>query len=271
MHKRVLVSDLSEINNAIIKIRNCKEGFVTNFFLDESKHQFWIDNSVFYVVDTPKVVLLFKKGDGYCNVYYIATSISELTAVMDAVHTEYVDEKWFVEVVGRDVQCEPILKELQSIDYKEYNCLKRMVMISSDAYEEKETCGVEYASKEDAEEIDECLHTFFNEKIEQLPLKDELTELISRQCVIKCMEDNKMLGFLIFEVNASTIHLRYWFTLPEHRNKKVGSRLLNRFFAIGKDTKRRILWVLQDNENAIKKYEHYGFTVENMNDYILTK
>lgn len=271
MHNRVLVSNLSEISNAVIKVRNFKEGFVTNFFLDESKHQYWINNRILYIVDTPKVVLLFKKGDGYCNVYYIATNISELADMMDAVHTEFVDEQWFVEVVGRDVQCEPILKKLQLIGYTEYNCLKRMVKITSDYYDEKGLDGIEYALKDDVVEIDRCLHTFFNEKIEQLPLKDELIELIDRQCVIKCVEGNKTIGFLVFESNASTIHLRYWFSHPEYRNQKVGSRLLNRFFAIGKDTKRQILWVLKNNENAIKRYEHYGFTTENMNDYILTK
>ena len=45
-----------------------------------------------------------------------------------------------------------------------------------------------------------------------------------------------MAGFLIYELSNATLYLRYWFTHPDHRDKKVGSRLLRRFFEEGKDT-----------------------------------
>ena len=37
----------------------------------------------------------------------------------------------------------------------------------------------------------------------------------------------------------------------------------------GKDTKRQIFWVIRTNENAIKRYKHYGFNEENMFDYVM--
>ena len=77
------------------------------------------------------------------------------------------------------------------------------------------------------------------------------------------------MGHLIFELSASTLYLRYWFTHPDYRDKKVGSRLLRRFFEEGKDTKRQLFWVIRTNENAIKRYKHYGFTEENMYDFVM--
>ena len=70
-------------------------------------------------------------------------------------------------------------------------------------------------------------------------------------------------------MNNTTNYLRYWFTHPNYRDKKIGSKLLRHFFKIGEDTKRQIFWVIQSNENAIKRYRHYGFKEENMFDYVL--
>ena len=78
-----------------------------------------------------------------------------------------------------------------------------------------------------------------------------------------------MVGFLIYELKATTLYLRYWFTHPDYRDRKVGSRLLCRFFEEGKDTKRQLLWVIRTNDNAIKRYRHYSFVEENMYDYIM--
>ena len=72
-------------------------------------------------------------------------------------------------------------------------------------------------------------------------------------------------------MNATTHYLRYWFTHPDFRDKKVGSRLLRRFFEEGRDTKRQLFWVIRSNENAIKRYRHYGFAEENMFDFVMSR
>ena len=77
--------------------------------------------------------------------------------------------------------------------------------------------------------------------------------------------------FLIYELNATTLYLRYWFTHPDYRDTKVGSRLLRRFFEEGKDTKRQLFWVIRTNENAIVRYRPYGFAEENMFDYVFER
>ena len=81
--------------------------------------------------------------------------------------------------------------------------------------------------------------------------------------------ENKIAGFLIYELTTTTLYLRYWFTHPDYRDRKVGSRLLRRFFEEGKDTKRQLFWVIRTNENAIVRYRHYGFVEENMFDYVM--
>ena len=115
----------------------------------------------------------------------------------------------------------------------------------------------------------QLLHQFFNEKTEQIPFAEELEGYAKEGHILVCEESSNLAGFLIYEINATTIYLRYWFTLPDFRDKKVGSRLLRRFFEEGKNTKRQLFWVIRNNENAIKRYKHYGFAEENMYDFIM--
>jgi GNAT superfamily N-acetyltransferase len=84
-----------------------------------------------------------------------------------------------------------------------------------------------------------------------------------------CEEDGNLAGFLIFELSSATLYLRYWFTHPDFRGRKVGSRLMRRFFEEGKETRRQILWVMRTNEDAMEKYRHYGFVEEDMFDHVM--
>ena len=127
-----------------------------------------------------------------------------------------------------------------------------------------------------SEEADACvvqdmLHTNFDPLSEQLPCYEEILDFISRKGVLVYKEKGKVYGFIIFELNGQTLYLRYWFVLPEYRDLKIGSRLFNEFMRAGHATKRQLFWVIGSNENAIKRYRHYGFEVERLYDYVLIR
>ena len=104
--------------------------------------------------------------------------------------------------------------------------------------------------------------------MEQLPLVEELEKMIEQKHVLLSMREGHVAGMLLFDLNAM-LYLRYWLVLPEYRNQGVGSELFRQFLWEGRETKQQILWVNQANENAIVRYEHYGFKKENMYDYII--
>ena len=130
-------------------------------------------------------------------------------------------------------------------------------------------CSVRYASEKDLRSISQYLHEYFDERTEQIPYDEELMDYAQRGHVLVCEESGQIAGFVVFELNATTLYLRYWFTHPYYRDRKVGSRLLRRFFEEGKDTKRQLFWVIRTNDNAIVRYKHYGSTEENMFDYVM--
>ena len=129
--------------------------------------------------------------------------------------------------------------------------------------------SVRFATGRDLPRIKGLLHQFFDERTEQLPYDEELAAFMAHHWILVCEEDGNLAGFLIFELSSATLYLRYWFTLPDFRGRKVGSRLLRRFFEEGKETRRQLLWVMRTNGDAIEKYRHYGFAEEDMFDHVM--
>lgn len=271
------IISISQIQEAIASIRNLRSGFVTNFYLNEEKHNAWIRTGTFRMQQMGNsIFFLFDHVEGkdienyFSNLFYISTSYEQVSADIQSLSEVYSYDQYVIDVVGRDIQCLTAVDALSRVGAKQVASLVRMTRINNSlAYEVDKS--VEYATVEDIPWIDSALHRYFNPKLEQLPLLEELQIYVNRHWILKCVENGQIVGFLILEKNTSTLYLRYWFTVPECREKRVGARLLRRFFEEGKDTKRQILWVMQDNENAIKRYEHYGFKNENMYDYIIIK
>ena len=172
------------------------------------------------------------------------------------------------DIVGRDVQCQPMVELFLCKGFKEATSLVRMTrMMSPMDY----TCdsSIRPATENDIPIVSEMLHKYFDEKTEQIPYDEELLDYARQGHVLVCEEGGQIAGFLIYELTTTTLYLRYWFTHPDYRDKKVGSRLLRRFFEEGKDTKRQLFWVIRNNENAIVRYKHYGFAEENMFDFVM--
>ena len=271
------IISISQIHEAIAAIRNLRNGFVTNFYLDEEKHCAWICTGKFRMQQMEKsIFFLLDHEDGrdiedyFTNLFYVSTSYEQVSADIQSLSEVYSYDQYVIDVVGRDSQCQTAVDALFRVGAKQAASLVRMTRINVSMEYESDK-NVEFASIEDLPWLNNTLHRYFNAKLEQLPLMEELERYVNRHWILKCVENGQIIGFIILEKNASTLYLRYWFTLPEYREKRVGSRLLRRFFEEGKDTRRQILWVMQDNENAIKRYEHYGFKNENMYDYIMIK
>lgn len=251
------------------KVRNLREGFVTNFYPDVFKHQVWISKQALFYEEYNKTVFFIKENSSFRNLFYISTSIEELHDSIFQLLRQHKDKQVVMDIVGRDVQCRPIVDMLRSVYFVLTTSLVRMQRITSaeDIFPSME--GIRPAEGHELEEISDCLHEYFDDRLEQIPYDEELQEYIKNGYVLVAKDKNRLSGFLIFEKNASTLYLRYWFTKPECREHKVGSKLLRQFFCEGLSTKRQILWVIEKNENAIKRYVHYGFRNENMYDYIM--
>jgi ribosomal protein S18 acetylase RimI-like enzyme len=263
-----LVQSIDQIRFLSGEVRALHKGFITNYYIDEAKHTIWIAKGDCYVEQVGNTLFIIKQSPSFWNVFYCSTTLDEFSTDLSSFMTDHSDTTMLFDIVGRDVQCQPVVELFLGKGCKEATSLVRMMRITA-RREYVADSTVRLADERDVKKISQLLHTYFDEQTEQLPYDEELEDFVRQSHVLVCEEQDQMAGFLIYELNASTLYLRYWFTHPDFRDRKVGSRLLRRFFEEGKDTKRQLFWVIRTNENAIKRYKHYGFTEENMYDYIM--
>lgn len=263
-----LVKSVEQLQQHSAEIRALQHGFLTNFFLDPVKHGMWIEKGDCYVERMDSTLFIIKKSPTFWNVFYCSTMVEEFGNDLSIFMKKYPTTIMMFDIVGRYVQCQPVVELFQSKGCGEATSLVRMTRMA-EPFDYTPDSTIRKATETDIPQVSQLLHEYFNAQTEQIPYDEELYDYAKHGHVLICTEQRRMAGFLIYELNGATLYLRYWFTCPEFRDRKVGSRLLRRFFEEGKYSKRQLFWVIRSNENAIKRYKHYGFAEENMYDYVM--
>lgn len=261
------VQSIEQLQQQSAEIRALRRGFLTNFFLDLVKHGIWIEKGDCYVERKENTLFIIKQSPMFWNVFYSSTTQDEFSQDLSVFMAEHPVTMMF-DIVGRDVQCQPVVELFKSKGCQEATSLVRMTRFA-EPFDYIPDDSIRKATEADIPQVSLLLHEYFDAQTEQIPYDEELLDYARQGHVLVCVDQGHMAGFLIYELNATTLYLRYWFTHPVFRDKKVGSRLLRRFFEEGRDTKRQLFWVIRTNENAIKRYRHYGFAEENMFDYVM--
>lgn len=264
------VSNFNEINQAHVKVKNLKKKLITNFFSSSEKVEIWISKDQFFTIEIGEVFFFIKKDLEFYTLFFIAPSNDELDRSLTELLINLKDEVLMLDIVQRE-ESSDVLNIFYSKSFNLYTSLVRMNRLNHQVdLLSISTDGIKEASRHHLIPLYDMLHSFFDDKAEQLPDEKELINWIENKNVLIYEEDNQIGGFLIYEIIGSTLYLRYWFVHPYFREKRVGSKLFNEFETKGKDTNRHLFWVIRSNENAIKRYRHYGFVEEKMYNFVLT-
>lgn len=258
-----------EVLELVAQARN--EGLgVTNFFPDEVRMSAWCRDGVFYGVRHGDTQFFVRRQPTFSNVYFVSRSAGALGEDWKTFASENGNGKWIVDLIGPDRVRQPLEDVMSSVGFSRLTTLQRMGRKTPEDVEEPSP-DVECATLKDAEKIKELLDEFFIAEEEQIPSLEEIRKWIEAQSlyVIRGGVANPIDGFVIFDLSPAALYLRYWFVHPSARGKGVGGRLLKAMFAAGRTTKRQYFWVKTDNENAIKRYRHYGFEFEPMKDVVM--
>jgi ribosomal protein S18 acetylase RimI-like enzyme len=247
-----------------------KMGFLTNFFIDIQKIDLLISKKILSYKNVNNTVFFFKTSENFINLYYFTTNIESLKKDLQILLIENQEVTYIVDIIEKKNNISPIREVFLNSSFRQYTSLIRMSRIITDSeIYSKKNLNIEFANPKKAIEIYDLLQIYFDTFAEQLPFIEEIEFFITKNNIILYLEDDKIIGFLIYELIGLTSYLRYWFVHPDHRDKKIGSSLLNTFFELSKDTKRQLFWVIESNENAIKRYEHFGFVKEDLLDCVM--
>ncbi len=249
-------------------IRGLREGYVTNFYPDETKIGRWIQEESLYYVKNPKSVAFLKDCGDFQYLFYAATTENELSILL----TSLTEKTLIADIVGHQADGRTTVFDRNG--FRILSSLIRMARPVSTAqsgqYGERNP-AVGFARPEDIPTIDSLLNAHFDRKTEQLPSKEELIDWTERNEILTYLKDEAIKGFIIFDKTPAVIHIRYWFVDPSCRNQGVGSALMNEVFHLGEVVRFIRLWVKETNLNARKRYEHYGFKEDGMKDTILIR
>lgn len=263
------ISSFEEIQFLFSEIRSLKKGVITNFYPDPFRVSLWCQYETLFYIHLDNTIFFLRNQPHFINLFYCSVNEDSLRQDLSFLFKEYNQSVFVVDLVGKD----PMIDHRQLFfneGFKEYSSLVRMSRVGSPVVSEMVSDRkVMEATKQDIPYLAELYDYYFDPYIEQIPLKEELQQWIESGHVLLCRKDEKIAGFLIYDLIGVTLYLRYWFVLPEFRDCGIGATLFHEFFNRGKDTKRQLFWVIISNKNAIKRYEHYGFTQEKMFDYVL--
>lgn len=262
------VESYEQIQTFVRDVRTLRKGFVTNFYWDPNKHPYWIADGSFEYDQYDGCVLMVHSQEKFTNLFYIA---SDFGIIAERLQTLQLKTPVMTDLVCKG-EGDKELKAFKSMGFETYQSLYRMTHVGQLAGNDwVKDPRVKYGEEVDVTLVYEALQRDFDPLAEQLPSIKEIDDFKNRNQLLVIKDGQKLCGFLIFELSGQTWYLRYWYTSPDYRNQGVGSGLLKTSLIYGIDSKRQMFWVIADNTNAIVRYEHYGFTRENMNDYVMIK
>jgi GNAT superfamily N-acetyltransferase len=264
------VVSYEQVQGFIGEIRDLRQGFVTNFFWNDQKHPYWVSNGSLFFEKAANSYILLHHDEGFDSLFYIAANMK---AVADAISTMPLGRDSIIDLVCKDGG-EQEKDTLTSIGFEPYKRLYRMshLGVLAEAAGWEISPDVSLGHEDDAPLVHAALREGFDPLCEQLPTLQEVNDFARREQLLVVKEAGRLCGFLISETAGKTSwYLRYWYTSLDDRDKGVGGKLLKTALTKAKETRRQQLWVISDNENAIRRYEHYGFKREPISDFVMIK
>ena len=255
----------SDIKSELFRLKS-KE-MKTNFFMTESQFNQLLSENKIIVFKTENACFLLTDDFGFKRMYFIVSNAFELKPFLEYLIANYQSEI-SVETAGNSNYLQEIKETFLQNGFFEYSSMVRMSKIRNEK-EEVNFENIHLLTMDKKEEFHSLYKKYFDKFVERIPTSEEIDAFMENKSAYYFSDNNEIQGFIVFEIHGITSHLRYWFVHPNYREKKIGSKLIQLFFNIGENVKRELFWVIESNENAIKRYKHFGFVEEDMHNLIL--
>jgi ribosomal protein S18 acetylase RimI-like enzyme len=248
-------------------VKSASRTVETNLYAGGEVLERWIRAGLLFHDEVGPNSFFLKKDSDFFHLFYVSPSNEDLGRGLKALAGR--PEILAADVVTKAAGGAAALGAFRENGFRAYNALVRMSRTGNPGGDESDPSGdVQVASPDDVGRIQETLNRNFDRYAEQIPSAEEIAEDIGRERFLLVDKGGVVAGLVHYELTGLTSHLRRWFVSPDFRGQQVGSKLLRRYFFLSGKATRFILWVLRSNENAIEKYLHYGYRVEDLTDTI---
>ncbi|MEG2184752.1 MAG: GNAT family N-acetyltransferase [Cloacibacillus sp.] len=246
--------------NIITEIDRLKEvsvEYVTNIYnldqLNQANHVsgFVSDRCALWIIEQNNYYRLFYAGDKGT----VRANLRELKINLKS--------PLVADVVSRSSESDIF----QATDFRKYSMLSRLAMRNVEVAELYPQQAA-YISNKQINDIEHLLKDEFDVFVDQIPQRPDIEGAVKRNEILGALEMGSLAGFLWYETVGRTSVIRYWCVAPAYRDKKVGAKLLRSYLSQCASSQRHLLWVKATNENAIKRYNHYGYRPDGTFDLV---
>lgn len=264
-----LIDTISYVFDAVERTKATAADFRTNLLLDRRKLEPWIERQDMLAETCDGCAFFLRKDRDFFHLYFCAADTSALArgfGISDALRAKPL----VIDVLQNRGEPTDLAEIMGQAGFRPYNRLQRMFRmapLAGGAYAKDESV-ISYAEPSDLLRILELLECSFDRFASQLPTLDELKTAVSAQQILLARSGPALAALLIFETQGLTSAVRFWLVTEDFRGQRYGSTLIRHYFDTQDRVRRFILWVLVDNADAIRKYEHYGYAPDGLIDQV---
>lgn len=264
------VKTVNQVFTAIQQVKSQTPAFCTNFFPVPQKLQNWIDHGELFGEYHSEASFFFRKDHDFWRTYFCAANAEvlkrELTTLPEAKNQPLV-----LDLIERETVADSLLPIVESAGFRSYTRLCRLARAGSPDLPLSASGELKpvYAGNDDARTIFDMLHASFDRYAEQLPTIHEIEAAINHRQILMIKHLQTLAGLLFFETQGVASAIRYWVVAEPFRSLRYGSTLMRAYVAAHTAVRRFNLWVVADNQPAILRYQHYGYTSDKLVDWIL--
>lgn len=268
--KPVPLTDPARLQAALQRVKAGAPAFATNLFAEPNQLARWMGQGRMELLETTGAALILRRDPGFLRLCHLARNQAALAQALGLLPAAVPGRLLVTDLVGREVDLEALTETHAAAGFLPYQRLVRMAAPGPPPETaELGLTGVEFATIDEAAEVQRFLAGRQDPLAEQTPDEEELRGACAGREVLCCRRDGNLAGVLVMASTGYTATLRAWFVDRCWQRSGVGSSLIRRFFHCCAASRRIVLWVIADNEPAIAKYRHYGFTSDPLVDQVM--
>lgn len=264
------VDTVSQVFTAIQRVKSNAAAFCTNFSTVPHKLQNWIDQGELFCEHDSETAFFFRKDRDFWRLYFCAANGEALGRAFTAL-PDMKMQSMVMDLIEREAASGSLLPILKSTGFQLYARLCRLARPGAPVFQPFSAGDLQpvYAGDDDTRAIFDMLNASFDRYAEQLPTICEIEAAVKNRQILIIKRVQAVAGLLFFETQGVTSTIRYWVVAEQFRSLHYGSALMRAYFAAHAAIQRFNLWVIADNQPAILKYQHYGYTSEKLVDHVL--
>jgi hypothetical protein len=263
------VTAIAQVLDAIQAAKAGGKGFCTNFFPAQAKLQAWIDHGELVGELRGHAAFFARRDRGFWHLYFCAPDLGTVRAEFGTL-SNLQTEPLAIDLVGAEASLQDLVQVVRSAGFRPYHRLIRLARGGQPSPLLSSPGGVQvvFADEGDGQAVLDLIEGSFDRYADQLPMPYEIQAAIQARQILTTQCDGTLAGLLFFETQGLTSTIRYWVVAQGFRSRRCGSALIRHYFASQNAARRFILWVTADNENAVTKYQHYGYHPDGLIDCV---